>query len=161
MWKDVPGYEGLYVVSTDGRVKSVARRKWAGKGWYHAPDRELKPNNSNGYRNVVLSKDGELRTYGVHQLVAMAYLKYTPNGTSGDVVDHIDNDPSNNHISNLQVISHRHNCHKDKKLPGTYYHKKNNKWCAYYRLKGKRKYIGSYNTQEEAHASYLKAISQL
>lgn len=159
IWKDIPGYEGMYQASNSGKIKSVSRRaKHHLGGTRFVRERILKPSNAGGYRNVVLSKDGEKKTFGVHQLVAMAFLEHEPNRAAGLVVDHIDNDASNNNLSNLQVITHRQNCYKDKHLPGTYYHKTNDKWCAYKKVDGKTKYLGSFNTQEEANRAYLESI---
>lgn len=55
----IPGYEGLYSATTDGRIYSERRKKY------------LKPfNNGNGYFIVDLCKDGNRKHYRVHRLVA-------------------------------------------------------------------------------------------
>ncbi|MBR0288568.1 MAG: NUMOD4 motif-containing HNH endonuclease [Selenomonadaceae bacterium] len=77
VWKDIMGYEGLYQVSTYGRVKSF---KW-GK------ERILKPALlPDGYLRVELHKNGKQQNLGVHRLVA---LMFVPNPGNLPEVDHV------------------------------------------------------------------------
>lgn len=62
--------------------------------------------NGRGYRIVSLRVDGKSRVYGVHRLVAMAYIP-NPEGLSD--VDHIDGDRTNNVVENLRWLSHSDN----------------------------------------------------
>lgn len=93
IWKDVSGYEGLYQVSNLGRVKS---------------DRRVLKNypNNRGYVQIQLRKDGKRKSYLVHRLVAEAFCV-----KSGgcDVVNHIDNDPTNNTAKNLEWVTQTEN----------------------------------------------------
>lgn len=58
------------------------------------------------YYTVSLCEGGNKKTYNVHTLMALAWgLEPSP----GYVVDHVDNDPRNNHLDNLQVISYQQN----------------------------------------------------
>ena len=59
--------------------------------------------------SVTLSNGIEKRgkTYWVHRLVAQAFLSNPKNLTD---VNHIDEDPSNNRVDNLEWISHKDNC---------------------------------------------------
>jgi len=110
IFKDIPGYEGIYQVSDLGRVKSLKFNK----------EKILKPGvNNHGYYTVVLCK-GKRKTINVHQLVAMAFLNHEPCGYNGLIVDHKDNNPLNNRLSNLQLISQRENTSKDKKGSSKY-----------------------------------------
>ena len=61
-------------------------------------------------------------------------------------VDHIDENKSNEHISNLQLLTGRENI--EKRGEGVY--KKNKKWAAEVRINGKRHYLGVYETRDEA-----------
>lgn len=94
-WKGVPNYEGLYEVSTDGRVRSVRREGTNG--------RELKPlANRGGYLKVVLSKNAKVKNLLIHQLVARAFL---PNPNALPEVDHQDGVRTNNSLENLEWVT--------------------------------------------------------
>lgn len=91
-WKDIAGFEGLYQVSNVGQIKSVKSGKI------------LKPNSNNtgGYLQVALSKNGKVKRFYVHRLVAEAFL---PNEDELPEVDHINSDKTDNRVANLQWIS--------------------------------------------------------
>lgn len=114
IWKEIKNYEGFYAVSSYGNVKSLPRKvKTKGgklKNWYGGL---LKPvvqktrgNKLGKYLHVGLSKNGKTTTIQVHQLVAEAFL---PNFVRGTILNHIDGNPSNNHISNLEISNDSHN----------------------------------------------------
>ena len=86
IWKDVPGFEGLYQVSSLGNVKSLGNDK-------NRKDKLLKPGNDRGYKFVILSKDGTKRRLQVHRLVASAFID-NPNNLP--VVNHKDEKKENN-----------------------------------------------------------------
>lgn len=86
--RDVPGYEGLYAITSCGKIWSYKRKKF------------LKPSdNGHGYLQVRLSKDSTLKTYKIHRLVAEIYL---PNPDNLPQVNHIDEDKTNNALPNLE-----------------------------------------------------------
>ena len=159
IWKDIPGYEGLYQVSSEGRVKSL-KRKGVGQ------DRILKPSdNGRGYYQSCLVKDKKIKTIQVHQLVAMAFLGHTICGMKV-VVDHIDNNKSNNNLNNLQLISCRENLSKDKKggsskYVGVTWHKPRNKWRSMIRINGKNKHLGLFTNELDARDAYQEALKNL
>lgn len=168
IWKDVPNYEGFYKVSNLGRVKSLDRtitRKNGRK--IHVKEKILKQTISNvGYFLVRLCKNGDEKNFQVHQLVAMAFLGYIPNGTMKIVIDHIDNNPLNNLLSNLQVTTARNNVSKDRKnktskYTGVCWEKQTKKWKASIRLNGKYKTIGRFTSEEEAFKSYKKELNKV
>ncbi len=76
------------------------------------------------------------------------------------VVDHIDNDPLNNRIENLQAITHAENRARTTGR-GYTWHPKSGKWCAKIRVGGKTRYLGLYVTEEEARAAYVAAKAQV
>jgi hypothetical protein len=159
-WRDVPGAEGLYQVSSKGRVKSLDRvveyvdgRKVRYKG------KMLKCGKSGRYITVMLTKKKSCR---VHVLVAMAFLGHVPNKFK-TVVDHINGDSKDNRVENLRVVTHRENCNNkvgkySSKYPGVHWDKERNKWVAYIRINGKKKNLGRYEKEEDARDAYLKAI---
>lgn len=93
VWKDIPGYEGLYQVSNTGEVKSLNYR---GSG----ETKLLKQStNKKGYKRVVLCKNRKKKNHCVHRLVAIAFI---PNPDNLPIVNHIDECKSNNMVSNLE-----------------------------------------------------------
>lgn len=96
--KDIKGYEGLYAITSCGRVWSYRRKRF------------LTPfNNGNGYLKVNLHKDGKRKSFYLHRLVAEAYL---PNPSNLPEVDHVDGNKEHNYINNLQWISKPDNIKK-------------------------------------------------
>ena len=101
--KDIKGYEGLYAVTSCGKVYSYKNKKF------------LKPRKgSNGYFQVNLCKDGKMKQYLIHRLVAEAYI---PNPDNLPQVDHIDGNKTHNYLNNLQWITNRDNCRKSNNKP--------------------------------------------
>lgn len=102
VWKAVKGYEGLYEVSSHGRVKSLKR--------LHTKERILcQAINHKGYARVVLWKENKQRKFSVHRLVAQAFIE---NPEAKPQVNHIDENKLNNRVENLewcsQLENHRH-----------------------------------------------------
>lgn len=119
-----------------------------------------------GYKSVNIKiKYNKLLTVQVHQLVAAAFLCYKFNGYE-NVVDHIDNNPLNNNINNLRVVTQREN-NKERTaksgLPiGVSFDKSRNKFKAQIQINGKNKFLGRFKTIQEASKCYqykLKEIS--
>ena len=97
-WRDIPGWEGSYMVSEDGQVRSMERLIKHPRGGTHLrKERILKGDvDRDGYRMYVLCREGTRRPVGAHVLVADAFLD-----GEGPLVRHQDGDPSNNHYTNL------------------------------------------------------------
>jgi hypothetical protein len=94
-FKPVPGYEGRYSVSDDGRVFS------------HLRNRELKPKiDRYGYKVVALFKDGKAHHLTVHRIVAMAFI---PNPFSKGCVNHINEVKTDNRAENLEWATVKEN----------------------------------------------------
>jgi hypothetical protein len=111
-WEDVDEYEGLYQVSSLGRVKSFQR--------YPIVGRILKPaHNRDGYLQVVLSRNRRHRTMLVHRLVAEAFLPRSP---GQDEVNHKNGIKDDNRKSNLEWATHRQNCRHADEILGTMPH---------------------------------------
>lgn len=118
-WKPIAGYEGLYEVSSLGRVRSVdckrthlmngksVRRTQRGKVLKQCFD------GQHHYLHVGLCKDGVSRTVNVHRLVAMAFVE-NPHGLQE--INHIDEDKTNNRSNNLEWCNHEYNNHYGGKI---------------------------------------------
>lgn len=101
VWKDIPGYEGAYQVSSLGRVKSVTRTILRSDGIrYVVHEKILRPCvNKRGYKSVVLRHNRKDVTREVHTLVAAAFLG--DRGPQDEQIRHVDGDPLNNSVGNL------------------------------------------------------------
>lgn len=107
IWKDVVGYEGYYMVSNLGRVKSLERTVWNSRGYRTVKERILKPGkNSYDYLQVHLHQDGKDKWYTVHKLVATAFCE-NPKGYTE--VNHKDENKQNNCMENLEWCSRSYN----------------------------------------------------
>jgi hypothetical protein len=104
-WLPIPGYEGLYEVSSTGMVRGVARKVPHGKGngYRNVKGRMLSASPANnGYPCVVLSKKGKRKPCTVHRLVMLAFTGPCPNGM---VVAHADGNPLNPRLENLRYAA--------------------------------------------------------
>jgi hypothetical protein len=100
VWKDIVGFEGLYMVSNLGRVKSLSRIAFQTDRKRILKEKILQSRpNGNGYCHVELKKEGISKTIKVHRLVATAFL---PNHENKRTVNHIDSNRSNNELNNLE-----------------------------------------------------------
>ena len=106
-WRDVVGYEGLYQVSDQGRVKSLERKlsHWRG-GERIQKERILKPAVYGGYLSVGLCAGGKRKMLRVHRLVCQAFHK---NPENKPCVNHIDENKTNNAASNLEWCTYEEN----------------------------------------------------
>ena len=107
IWKDIKGYEGKYMVSNTGKVKSLERTVWYNGGYYKKSEKTLKGyDNGKGYLRVELCKDGKRKWYRINRLVAQAFL---PNPYNLPEVNHIDQDKYNNCVDNLEWCTTQYN----------------------------------------------------
>jgi hypothetical protein len=167
IWKDIKGYEGHYQVSNLGRVKSLNREINRGgvRGNMLLDEKILKQSTHHkGYRTIQFKVDGKIKTYKIHQLVAMSFLGHTPCGMSS-IIDHIDNNKSNNNVSNLRIVSNRENTSKGKlvgkssKYTGVSFNR--GKWVSFIQVDKKNKYLGRFNDEYEAHLAYKSELEKI
>lgn len=113
-WKDLKGYEGLYKISSCGRVMSLERDLSLTKNSNRysffnrsVGNRILKPSyNKDGYAHVILYRNGRIKRYRVHRLVAEAFI---PNKDNLLYVNHKNYDRSDNRVSNLEWCTAEYN----------------------------------------------------
>jgi hypothetical protein len=89
----IPGYENLYEVSSLGRISN-----------YRKVMKTYKINS--GYEAVKLYKNGDKESFLLHRLIATSFI---PNPTNKPIVNHIDGDKENNHVSNLEWCTNSEN----------------------------------------------------
>lgn len=170
IWKDVPMYEGSYQASNLGNVRSLDRvivEKNSNKT-RNVKGRILKQQlNENNYYKTELSKNGKTITYKTHQIVAMAFLGYKRNGSTGLVVDHIDNNRQNNKLENLQLITQRENVNKDRyktkkysKFRGVTYCKRGKRFLSRIRIDGVQIHLGSFKKEIDAANAYKNKLEE-
>lgn len=108
VWKPIKGYENIYFVSSKGDVMSLAKGK---------PMCLKQSLNKNGYKYVVLYKEGRWKGKPVHRIVAEEFLD-NPEGKA--CVNHKDYNRKNNNIENLEWCTHKENvCHSKSHMHGT------------------------------------------
>lgn len=99
-WRDIIGYEGKYQVSNCGRVKTL---NYNNTGRERIKQLET---NTKGYKKIDLYKNGEREPFLVHRLVAIAFI---PNPNNFPIVNHKDENPSNNCVDNLEWCDVKYN----------------------------------------------------
>ena len=110
VWKDIKGYEGLYQVSNYGRIKSLKRKVYAGRGkmrWQYEKILSENKTNGNGYKIVSLNKEGKSKNKYIHRLVAENFLK---NPNNYKYINHKDQNTLNNNVENLEFCTAQYNC---------------------------------------------------
>lgn len=95
-WRSVPGFVGLYEVSSLGRVRSYVSR------WYVLS----KPRLMSSVDRISLRKDGKTYPTRVSHLVAMAFLGPRP---KGNVVRHLNDIRRNNRVTNIRYGTQKDN----------------------------------------------------
>ncbi len=99
--REIKGYEGLYAITSCGKVWSYRSKKF------------LKPIiTKNGYYMVRLIVDYKVEHKYIHRLVAEAYI---PNFNNYDTIDHIDGNKEHNYVNNLQWMMRGNNAAKTNK----------------------------------------------
>jgi len=169
--KQVKGYEELYSVSNYGYVISEAKQWASGKNNKRickksATILKLHP-NLGGYLIVLLHKGGKIKGINLSCLVYDHFGIGKRNGMDINV-DHKDENKLNNRIDNLQLLTMRENTSKrskrkpkSSKYTGVCFHKRDKVWSASIFINKKQKYLGTFNSEYNAHLSYQKAIGEL
>jgi hypothetical protein len=142
IWKQIENYEN-YSVSSLGQVRNDDTKKIL-KGC----------KNRDGRFHVDCCKNGIIKRFQIHRLVALAFIE-NPEGKLE--IDHIDNNPSNNRVENLRWSTREENSRNTRirsnntsGVKGVCWDKSREKWSAEIKIDGIKVHIGRFNTIEEA-----------
>jgi len=166
IWEDIPNYEGSYQISNLGRVKSLPRKKCNHKFCYITKEIILKNAiGTHGYYYVRLSNNNIPKNYTIHKLVAICFLNHVPNGYNM-VVNHKDFNKLNNHVDNLEIVTHRENTNmkhikSSSQYVGVNFHKQSKKFESRIFLNGKRIHLGVFNNEYDAHIAYQNKLKEI
>lgn len=97
----IKGYEGFYKIDEVGSIYSMPRN-----GTKNKITKIKSGTNGVGYQVCILQRNGEIKAFSVHRLVALAFI---PNPLSKPCVNHIDGDKTNNSVSNLEWVTRSEN----------------------------------------------------
>ena len=100
IWKDIPGKEGQYQVSSLGRVRSLDRFVSRGKDKLFCAGKILNPSKRNGYFCVRLGGGRNSKTSEVHRIVALTFIGEIPENYH---VCHNNGIPTDNRVENLRI----------------------------------------------------------
>lgn len=145
-WRPIVNYEGLYEVSNFGKIINAR----SGYNFTQCI-------NNRGYLFVGLHKNGKRMSLTSHRIIASAFL-----GLSLLEVNHKDGNKTNNHINNLEYVSARENSNHTsvgKYMKGV--QKAKMKFSSTISIEGKRKYLGNFPTELEAHQAYVRECESL
>lgn len=168
-WKDIDDYVGLYQISSHGNVKSLERYVNNNGGRQIVKEKILKPQtDKDGYLMVSLNRKNKSTTKKIHQLVAIAFHGFKPCGMEM-VINHKDFIKSNNHYSNLEIVTqrtnsiHYHNQRLDtsSKYVGVRWNKRLKKWGSSIYIQGKNKDLGLFDNEDAAHSAYQNALKEV
>lgn len=113
-WLPIPGYEGRYAVSDQGRVKSLERKTWFVNRWGDETQRVVPEkirstatHTNGGHQYVTLHLDGVRKQWFVHALVLLAFHGARPDALAE--IRHLDGNPENNRLDNLAYGTHQDN----------------------------------------------------
>lgn len=155
-WKDISDYEGHYLISDLGRVKSLKLNTFKIIKTFV---------NDNGYIHLRLCKNGICKTRKVHQLVSESFLGHIVNGFEL-VVNHKNFNRKDNRSINLEIVTTRENTSLRKikyssRFTGVTWCKNKDKWLSRIYFNGKRYNLGAFDNEEEASLYYENALKDL
>ena len=170
IWKDISNLP--YQISNLGTIRRHPNAKYQHKGKTH-----VKPYiNNKGYLCVNLYKDSKVHKFQVHRLLAIHFI---PNPKNLNEVNHIDGNPLNNSLNNLEWCTHSENIkhawdnnlfptnpanasvkrkNSTSKYKGVSWAKDRQRWYVGITVKGKRIGIGRFTDEIEAAKAYDKYV---
>jgi len=156
IWKEIPGYEGLYEASSFGNIKSISRNVLVSQSV-----------SKKGYYRVNLNNNGIWKVISTHQLICSAFLGHERCGMKL-IVNHIDGCRKNNKVENLEIVSSRYNTILGKSTRynisgclGVSWNTRNNKWFSRISYNKKIYHLGYFNDPKCANIEYKMAYKAI
>jgi hypothetical protein len=147
VWKESISLGYPYFVSNKGRVKTSNYKR---SGCEHLLRFGIRVCDGRNYFMINTTNHGN---HSVHRLIMESFV-----GPSELQVNHIDNDPQNNCLENLEYVSNRENSsHWRGSAKGCTF--TNGKWMSSIKINGRSKTLGYYDTYEDAHDRYLQELN--
>lgn len=159
IWKDIPNYEGKYMVSNMGNVKSLNFKNTK-------KEKILKTTIAKcGYHYITLCKEVVTKKKYNHQLVAMAFLNHIPCGLDL-VVNHKNFDKLDNRVENLEIVSNRENSNQkhiksSSIYTGVHWDTRKKKWTSTIYINNKKVFLGLFTDEIKASDMYEKALKNI
>jgi hypothetical protein len=155
-WRWIPGAEGIYEVSNDGRVRS-----YTGANKRSIPCEMTMFVDERNRTMASLRYGGRVRKTFASRLVVEAFIGPIPKGM---VVDHINRDPSDNRIKNLRIVTLSQNCGNSPSRPGAKHSKfkgvwrsrsgKQKPWWSTIQIDGRSVHDGPFEKERHAAIAY-------
>ena len=155
-WRNLPGADGMYQVSNYGDIKS----------YYGLEPKILKQQKgTDGRMGLQLKINGVRSNFNTHKLVAMCFLNHVPCGYKL-VINHIDFNYLNNHVSNLEEVTARVNANQkhiksSSKYTGVHRRSEKGRWRSGIYFNGKTIHLGTFDTEIEASIVYEKKLKEI
>jgi hypothetical protein len=159
--KEIPGYEGLYSIDENGLVYSHGRKiiRTDGRPRTCKPRILTQQVSIKGYKTSALTTyEGKITTELIHRLVAFAFY-----GKSKMIVDHIDGNKQNNHVTNLRYcksyenLTFRNTAKEYKNETPNIYQQRNGMYSAFFQRNKKKIWVGFFKNKEKAIIELEKA----
>ena len=135
---------------------------WAKKSYRRILSRPISSKGSRGYIQVCTNLSGKIKTYDIHRLIWIYMYGQTP-----DEIDHINGIRDDNRLCNLRNVTHQQNMMNqakkqlNKTFKGIYLSTNKKRWVAEICCNNQRKYLGTFDTPEEAYEAYKNAATNL
>lgn len=107
VWKDIPGYDGLYQCSNLGRFRAPAKIENSDRRYCVRKEKILKATyEGNGYLQIGLAIEKKQVRFLAHRLIAAAFI---PTVEGKDFVNHINGIKDDNRVENLEWVTKSEN----------------------------------------------------